>query len=106
MIPRDVEAALERYVQDREPQGHFLHAVLANDLYRACARADDCNRTWLVEIAAYVEGRLPPACRGSDTAVRRWLARREVRCHECGCPWPCTNCVDAEPVTPDGKTLE
>jgi hypothetical protein len=72
-IPRDTLAALDAYVNDRRPVGGFLHAVLSNRLYEACMRADSSNGPWLRQIALYVEGELPIACRGSAEAVEAWL---------------------------------
>lgn len=105
VMARDIEAALKRYVNGRMPTGAFLYAVLCNDLYQAVAHADLDNARALSAIATYVEGHLPVACRGSRLAVARWLAHQETRCRECDCPWPCHNCVDAGPITPDGLSL-
>jgi len=72
-IKPDTMAEIRRYVEHRIPPGGFVHAVLANDLYRACAKADDVNRELLCDVADYVESHLPMACRGSHAAVEAWL---------------------------------
>lgn len=73
IIPPDTLRQLDEYQNNRVPPGSFLHAVLANDLYRAIRKADEANTRWLAHIAAYVEGHMPTACRGSQAAVQAWL---------------------------------
>ena len=36
--------SLEMYKLHKRPTGGFLHAVLCNDFFRACEKADDINR--------------------------------------------------------------
>ncbi len=98
MIPRDIHASLERYVNDRVPPGGFLYAVLCNDLEQTLARADEDNLAALKNIVTYVVMHLPRTCRGNSVAIRRWLAREEVRCAECDAPFGRCSCVDSEPA--------
>ena len=50
VIPKRIIEALERYEQGGVLPGHFLQAVLSNDLYRALCRADDDSYAALKEI--------------------------------------------------------
>jgi len=74
---QDIQATLERYVNDRCPTGGFLHAVLSNDLMEACARADMHNQRRLPEIATYIYNNLPMISWGSPEKVDAWLKREE-----------------------------
>lgn len=69
--------ALQSYVENRYPPGGFLHAVLSNDLIRACMKADDFNRHRLFDIVDYIYNNLPMNCYGSPEAVEKWLSRTE-----------------------------
>lgn len=77
-IPATTLADLDRYAVNHVPVGDFLTAVLSNDLYTACARADEGNLACLAAIAAYVEACLPIASRGSAEAVAEWTRCRVV----------------------------
>ncbi len=72
-IPRDTLAEIDRYVNHRIRPGGFLYAVLTNNLYFACVKADDYRRIVFFDIVSYVEGQLPIPCRGSMEAVEAWL---------------------------------
>lgn len=74
-ISEELVGALDRYVHQRIAPGHFLLAVLANDLRAACARADHVNRHALFGIVLYINNELPAACWGSKECVQAWLAR-------------------------------
>lgn len=73
-VPPGVLATLDRYVGRRVRPGGFVCAVLANDLYDACRRADETNLACLYWIAQYADFALPIQCRGSREAVEAWLA--------------------------------
>lgn len=75
-IPRHTLNDLDNYVHHHHPVSAFLYAVLSNNLYVACMKADEYNRPVLVDIALYVEAELPIACRGSVEAVETWLEIR------------------------------
>lgn len=77
-VPQHLLAALRRYAINHEPTGSFLHAVLANDLMRAVAHADEYSTAALSAIVAYVFNCLPMACWGSPENVREWLSIRVV----------------------------
>lgn len=69
--------SLEAYVNSRIPTGGFLHAVLSNDLQRACMKADDINKHLLFEIVSYIYNNLPMGCYGSPEKVEKWLTGKE-----------------------------
>ena len=52
--------------------GHFLTAVLTNDLVGAINRADKENLAALRQIVQFVYNELPSPCWGSLTAINEW----------------------------------
>lgn len=73
-ISPSIIAGLRRYADEGIPTGHFLRAVLENDLYGAALRADDDSQAALCTIVAYVDNEMPRECWGSYAAVVKWLA--------------------------------
>jgi len=73
LCPELVRRSLEFYAREGRPLGGFLTAVVSNDLIDAVRRADPINTANLADIVAYVEYRLPGACRGSRAVVAEWL---------------------------------
>ena len=71
----EIEASLDRYVEQHIPTGGFLRAVLANDLFSAVHKADDINRHILPAIALAVYDRVPTAMRGSYERINDHLSR-------------------------------
>ena len=66
---------IQRYVQHGVKPGHFLTAVLCNDLRESINRADDDNRQNLIGVVAYCMWEIPGACWGSKEKVDAWLRR-------------------------------
>lgn len=83
-IPADLREAIDRYVDKGIPPGHFLQAVLSNDLVEACKRADAQNKNILFEIVAYLYNYVPANCWGSEARYRAWLAGFERQNEESG----------------------
>ena len=73
MIPERTRESLVLYVEHRIQPGHFLTAVLENDLFGAFNRADDENTAAMRHIVAYVYNYLPSGCWGSPRKVSAWL---------------------------------
>ena len=73
--PEDVVESINLYVTHRIPTGGFLHALLANDLREAFAKADSTNRFKLFEITSYCWNEIPSACWGSYEKVADWLEK-------------------------------
>lgn len=89
MVPPDMDARLENaalylpshmreglllYLRHGLPPGHFLMAVLSNDLAEACARADDENRRLLYDYVYFLYNHAPRAAWGSPENVEAWMA--------------------------------
>lgn len=73
-IPVPMLESLQWYVTDGRRPGHFLTAVLSNDLKNACARADDVNIALLPVYVAYLYNDAPANCWGSYAMVDAWIA--------------------------------
>jgi hypothetical protein len=71
-IPPLTVEMLNRWVSYGIPPGHFLTAVLCNDLRTAVMRADDANARALPDIVKWIFNHAPEACWGSPQAVNRW----------------------------------
>jgi len=78
--------AIRRYVVDGISPGHFMQAVLSNDLMEAMGRADDESVGDLKAITMFIYNDVPGMCCGNKDAVREWLAgkHREYRPDEDG----------------------
>ena len=72
LIPQTTLDSLHEYVRTGRPVGHFLTAVLANDLFKACAHADHRNTLGLVALVTYIYNRCPMGCHGGYDAVKEW----------------------------------
>lgn len=74
-IPRHMWNSILRYVMHGVPLPEFLHAVFANDLMQAVAKADDLNRERLRDYAVFMTNHLPIHCYQSAAAVRLWTLK-------------------------------
>jgi len=72
MIPRNIKAIIDLYVDKGYSVGSFLYAVLTNDLFEATARADQQNQFALTLICQYIYNYTPKPCWGSPEAVKDW----------------------------------
>lgn len=74
-VPAHVMPGLHRYINHHTPVGHFLTAVLSNDLKKAVGRADDENIHNLPAIVAFLYNEAPGSCWGSPEKVKEWLSK-------------------------------
>ena len=73
-IPERMMPAIERYVKERVTPGHFLQAVISNDLRLACANADEENLRNLPAYIAYLYNETPLRCWGSREKMLYWIS--------------------------------
>lgn len=76
-LPEYMQDGLRAYVESHRPAGHFLTAVLSNDLRGAVARADAANTAALADYVVWLDNYAPAACWGSRDAVFAWLTTDE-----------------------------
>jgi len=86
-IPRDMQQgllSLPEHMRDGvadyiffgiEPGG-FLYAILSNDLYGACRRADDINAVCIFAYMFFLHNYAPSECFGSEERVQAWTKKR------------------------------
>jgi hypothetical protein len=66
--------AIRRYIVDGLPPGHFLTAIIDNDLREAVMRADDENMPNIPAFVAYFYNEAPADCWGSSHKRQDWIA--------------------------------
>ena len=74
-IRENMMAAILRYIERGEQPGHFLTAVIDNNLFEAINRADDENAANLPAFVGYFYNEAPSGCWGSPEKRRAWIAR-------------------------------
>ena len=78
MIPEATLSAFNAYVAHHRHPGHFLAAVLENNLSGAVLRVDIPNRESFFEVVMLVWNQAPSECWGSAEKVDAWLSKVEV----------------------------
>lgn len=72
-IPKNIYEGIKNYIEERLPPGHFVSAVLENNLSEAVAYADPTSLAYLKPIVQFVFNDLPSPAWGSRSIVRDWL---------------------------------
>ena len=65
------------YIDNRRLQGHFLTALVENDLAQAINRADNTSRRLLFDYVSFLYNRAPAECWGSKEKVQNYLGHRD-----------------------------
>jgi hypothetical protein len=73
ILPAEVCDSLKRYIELRIRPGHFLSAVLCNDLTQAVARADPTNLSQLPDYVKWLYNHAPGNSWGSRDRFEAWL---------------------------------
>jgi hypothetical protein len=68
----DLKGALERYIEEGYMPGHFVTAVLENNLFEAIRRADDVNILLIPLLCTWIWNEAPTNCWGSPAKVRAY----------------------------------
>ncbi len=71
-IPISMHGGLVRHVLAGVPTGHFLAALLTNDLMEALVRADPNSLANLRPLCLFLRNSTPPLCHGSHAKVNAW----------------------------------
>lgn len=74
-VRSDVLRAINMHVTEGHPSGHFVTAVLENDLFEACARADPDSAAQLSAIVGYIYNCVPPRAYGSREQITSWASK-------------------------------
>ena len=73
-LPAHMQAGAERYIMRGVPPGHFLTAILCNDLAEAFNRADLDNQKAMKDWTMWLYNDIPTSAHGSPEAVKEWIA--------------------------------
>lgn len=74
-IPEHMHHAAADYILRGIHPGHFLSAVISNDLAEAVARADAENQRRLVQWVKWLYNEAPSTCWGSPDRLRQWVQK-------------------------------
>lgn len=77
-IPERMMAGIRRYIDHGIEPGHFLTAVICNDLREAVARADSENVLLLREYVLFFYNDAPSQCWGSAEKMQAWMQASEA----------------------------
>lgn len=72
LIQARFKEAISAWIESAQEPGHFLSAVLENDLKEAVARGDGGALDNLPHIVAHLYNDAPAACWGSPANVSKW----------------------------------
>ena len=72
MLPRHMRAHVLAWIERAVPPGHFLSAVIRNNLALSYAHADPQNKEALQAYSQYFFNYAPSDCWGSDEAFEYW----------------------------------
>lgn len=74
-LPSHMHDGLLRYLELGLRPGHFLTAILKNDLAEAVSRADDENQRLIADYILVLVDHAPSDAWGSPAKVEQWLLR-------------------------------
>jgi hypothetical protein len=86
LIGKPILEGINRYVLTHQPVGHFLTAVLTNDLRTAFGRADPENEKILHDIVGYCYNEVPGLCQGTAAKYKAWTEMAEDKWPEITAP--------------------
>jgi len=84
IIRDEMMDGLIRYIEHGIPPGHFLSAVLTNDLSEAVSRADEQNLANLPAYIGFLYNEAPSGCWGSPKHFNEWMDARAQERSEAG----------------------
>lgn len=76
-IPDHMKEGLRLYVEEHQPPGDFLRAVICNDLQEAVCRADSENLENLPAYVLFFYNEVDARCWGSKERMEAWLKMGE-----------------------------
>lgn len=79
MVPEHMHEAITLWIEKGEPRpklmGHFMCALLSNDLMEAFARADYANIAAMHAWTIFLYNYAPAPCFGSEEKLNAWYER-------------------------------
>lgn len=74
-LPERMRDGIVRYIERGIPPGHFLTAVICNDLKGAFQRADDENTALMRNYVSFFYNYAPGDCWGSKQEMDDWIKK-------------------------------
>lgn len=78
-IPENTKETIDQFVLTGRPMGHFVTAVMENNLMEAFGRADEFNLSAMRDIVSYLYNEVPSGAWGSPVKVRLWQEAIELQ---------------------------
>jgi len=75
-LPEHIRGGAKRYIEYGIQPGHFLTAVICNDLFEAFARADITCRNALFDIVGFFYNEAPGGCWGSSEKMKAYIEKK------------------------------
>lgn len=72
-LPEGLQGGMQRYLEHGILPGHFLTAVLENNLFSAVMRADSTNLSLIADIVKWIHNEAPGNSHGSEAIVIEWV---------------------------------
>jgi len=71
-LPGTLQGGILRYLDAGIPPGHFLTAVITNNLFDAISHADNTSLEALPDIVKFFYNHTPSSCWGSEEKMLKW----------------------------------
>jgi hypothetical protein len=75
MIPEHMRPGILRWIEEGIKPGHFLYAIITNDLQETYARADDENIIRIHSYIMFFYNHTPVGCWGSKRNAEEWALK-------------------------------
>jgi hypothetical protein len=73
MLPDYMRDGMRLYIERGVPPGHFMSALLSNDLKETFARADHINARAVGDYVKFLYNHAPSGCWGSKSNFEGWV---------------------------------
>lgn len=81
-VPNRTLNSIDRWVIHGIAPGHFLTAVLTNNLREACAYADRENKAALCRIVQYCHNEIPSNCWGTKEIFKNYEGNKDFEVYK------------------------
>lgn len=75
MVPERIKKAIDLFSERGQVAGHFVMAVLRNNLVDSVGHADADSLSNLADIVNYAYNEIPGNCWGSEAKVKAWITQ-------------------------------
>ena len=72
-LPIHIRGGVERYIEQGVQPGHFLAAVICNQLKESFMYADEYNTARMFDIVNFFYNEAPLGCQGSPKKMIAWM---------------------------------